>query len=213
MAAVGDVAVRVDDPLVLLGGFPALAGGHLEVGVGETILLVGPNGAGKTTLLRLLAGLVALTAGRAEVLGHDLARDRRSQRRRLSHVGHHAGFYDDLSVRQNLDFFLGLAGRVGAGRELVARFGLTALLDVPVGRLSAGQRQRCQLVAALARRPALLLLDEPHAALDVRGRACLDEVLGEQSVRRVTTLLVSHDADATRLVDRAVTVDGGSINN
>jgi ABC-type multidrug transport system ATPase subunit len=81
-----------------LGRFPALAGVDLDVDEGEILLIAGPNGAGKTTLLRLCAGLVPLRTGSGEVLGVDLARDRRSVRRAIAFVGHETFCYDDLTV-------------------------------------------------------------------------------------------------------------------
>src|ERR1700736_772289 len=82
------LVVRLRSAVCLLGRFPALAGVDLDVAEGEVVLLSGGNGAGKTTLLRLLAGLVSLHSGVGEVLGHDLARDRRAHRRLVGLVGH-----------------------------------------------------------------------------------------------------------------------------
>ena len=92
----------------MLGRFPALAGADLEVESGEIVLLTGANGAGKTTLLRLCAGLLPLRSGHAEVLGVDLAVDRRAIRRALALVGHETFCYDDLTVRENLQFYAGV---------------------------------------------------------------------------------------------------------
>src|SRR5204862_3157348 len=86
--------VRLRSAVCMLGRFPALAGADLEVETGEVGLLSGPNGAGKTTLLRLCAGLLALRAGEAEVLGVDLMRDRKSMRRAIALVGHQTICYD-----------------------------------------------------------------------------------------------------------------------
>ncbi len=88
----------------MLGRFPALAGADLDVEAGEIVLLAGANGAGKTTLLRLCAGLLPLRSGHAEVLGVDLAVDRRAIRRSLALVGHETFCYDDLTVRENIRF-------------------------------------------------------------------------------------------------------------
>ena len=81
-------AVRFRSAVSLLGRFPALAGVDLDVARGEVVLFQGPNGAGKTTLLRACAGLVAIASGEAEVLGHDLRRDRRAVRRQVALLGH-----------------------------------------------------------------------------------------------------------------------------
>src|SRR5581483_8439020 len=168
----------------------ALAGVDLDVAPGEVVLLSGGNGAGKTTLLRLITGLVPLHRGEAEVLGHDLRRDRRSHRRELALVGHETFCYDDLTVRENLRF----ASRASGGDDAMAdaaaeRMGLARLGAVLHGKLSAGQRRRLALAVALARDPALLLLDEPHAGLDVEGRVALDALLSAAAAEGLTVLI------------------------
>src|SRR5207244_5115063 len=100
----GTLAVRFRAAVSLLGRFPALAGVDLDVAAGEVVLVQGPNGAGKTTLLRACAGLVPVVSGAAQVLGHDLRRDRRTVRRRVALLGHASPLYDDLTVVDNLRF-------------------------------------------------------------------------------------------------------------
>jgi heme ABC exporter ATP-binding subunit CcmA len=197
------LVVRLRSAVCLLGRFPALAGVDLDVEQGDIVLLSGPNGAGKTTLLRLLAGLVPLHAGEAEVLGHDLALDRRSHRRDLSLVGHETFCYDDLTVGENLRFAARAAGRpVSASDVALERLGLERLRDVTHGRLSAGQRRRLALAVALSRDPRLLLLDEPHAGLDAEGRGVLDEVLAASPAEGRTVLVASHELDRARAIAR-----------
>jgi heme ABC exporter ATP-binding subunit CcmA len=195
----------------LLGRFPALAGVDLDVAPGEVVLLSGGNGAGKTTLLRLLAGLVPLHQGEAEVLGHDLARDRRTHRRELALVGHETFCYDDLTVRENLHFASRSTDQdVNVADAALERVGLQRLADVTHGRLSAGQRRRLSLAVALARQPRLLLLDEPHAGLDAEGRAVLEEVLTHAGPEDHTVVLASHELDRARaLASREVVLTAG----
>jgi heme ABC exporter ATP-binding subunit CcmA len=197
----------------LLGRFPALAGVDLDVGEGEIVLLSGPNGAGKTTLLRVLAGLLPVHAGTAEVLGHDLTVDRRSHRRELSLVGHDTFCYDDLTVAENLRFAARAAGRDGGASEgAMVRLGLERQRDVTHARLSAGQRRRLALAVALAREPRLLLLDEPHAGLDAEGREVLDGVLRTAPSEGRTVLVASHELDRARaLARREVAVVAGQV--
>ena len=141
------VAIRFRSAVALLGRFPALAGVDLDVAEGEVVLVQGPNGAGKTSLLRACAGLLAVVGGEANVLGHDLRRDRRSVRRAIGLLGHSTFLYDDLTVADNVRFAVRAAagdpGRIAASLE---RLGLDGRLrDVAVGRLSAGQRRRAAL--------------------------------------------------------------------
>jgi heme ABC exporter ATP-binding subunit CcmA len=206
--------VRFRSAVSLLGRFPALAGVDLDVAAGEVIFLHGPNGAGKTTLLRACAGLVAISDGEAHVLGHDLRKDRRSVRRRVGYLGHAPFLYDDLTVTDNLRFAARAAGcDDAAAAEAMTRLGLQdRLRNLAVGRLSAGQRRRAALAALLARRPEILLLDEPHAGLDAGGRDLLDELVRERVAAGATVVLASHELDrAHRLATRRVAVAGGRL--
>jgi ABC-type multidrug transport system ATPase subunit len=198
----------------MLGRFPALAGADLDVDTGEIVLLSGANGAGKTTLLRLCAGLLPLRSGQAEVLGVDLALDRRAIRRALALVGHETFCYDDLTVVENLHFATRAAGHtVAAADAALERLALTRVAHVTHGRLSQGQRRRVSLAIALARDPRLLLLDEPHAGLDEQGRVVLDEVVRRAPAEGRTVLMASHELDlARRLATREVRLAAGQVH-
>jgi heme ABC exporter ATP-binding subunit CcmA len=197
----------------MLGRFPALAGADLDVDEGEIVLLSGPNGAGKTTLLRLCAGLLPLRSGTAEVLGADLARDRRSVRRSLALVGHETFCYDDLTVAENLRFAARAAGRTDHDADIALdRVGLQRVAKVVHGRLSQGQRRRLALGVALARAPRLLLLDEPHAGLDEQGRAALEAIVRAAPAEGRTVLVASHELDLARqLATREVRLVAGQV--
>lgn len=206
--------VDLRDAVAVLGAFPALAGATLSVVRGEIVLLSGPNGAGKTTLLRLCAGLVALERGQARVLGIDLANDRELVRARVGMIGHNNGLYGDLTVSENVRFW----GRtVGATIDEVAaalrRMGLDGrLADIPVARLSAGQKRRTALAGLVVRRAELWLLDEPHAGLDAAGRDELDAVLKMAAAAGATVMVASHELErAGRLATRQVEVVAGQI--
>ncbi len=205
------LVVRLRSAVCLLGRFPALAGADLDVHAGEILLLAGPNGAGKTTLLRLIAGLVPIYSGEGEVFGSDLAVDRRSARRNLALVGHETFCYDDLTVRENLRFVARASGGVNDDAEpTIERLGLGAVADLTHRKLSAGQRRRLALGAALVRDPQLLLLDEPHAGLDSEGRDVLHEIVAAAPGEGRTVVMASHELDLARaLATREVRVDGG----
>jgi heme ABC exporter ATP-binding subunit CcmA len=205
--------VHLRAAVALLGRFPALAGIDLDVERGEIVLVRGPNGAGKTTLLRACAGLVPVVRGEARVLGHDLRTDARAVRRRVGLLGHATGLFDDLTVAGNVTFW-GRACRAGradidAALTLVGMVG--RLADVPVAKLSAGQRRRTSLACLLARRPELWLLDEPHAGLDTEARDLLDGLVRQAVGQGATVMMASHEHDRARaLADRVVTLAGGT---
>jgi len=205
--------VRLRSAVCTLGRFPALAGVDLDVDTGEIVLLSGPNGAGKTTLLRLCAGLLPLRAGQAEVLGIDLTRDRKRVRRSLALVGHETFCYDDLTVAENLRFAARASGHSAADADAaLTRHALDGVAGVTHGRLSQGQRRRLALAIALARRPKLLLLDEPHAGLDEHGRTILEDVVRVAPADGCTVLLASHELElARRLATREVQMIGGQV--
>ncbi len=203
--------VRLRNAVCLLGRFPALAGADLDVRAGEIVWLSGPNGAGKTTLLKLLAGLLQLHRGTATVLGIDLAIDRHTHRSSLAFAGHDTFAYDDLSVSENLGF---AARAVGASQDAAANaathFGLDDLAAVTHANLSAGQRKRLALAMAFARDADLILLDEPHAGLDLSGRELLDAELVRAATAGRTVIYSSHETDrAVGLNARTVRIVGG----
>lgn len=207
-------AVFLRDAVALAGRFPALAGVNLAVDEGEVVVLTGPNGAGKTSLLRACAGLLAVTRGEVVVLGCDLRSDRSSVRRHVGMLGHAASLYDDLTVAENVRFAVRAAGGRGADvGPALERLGLVGrLARTPVGKLSQGQRRRVALAVIAARRPALLLLDEPHAGLDVGARSVLAEMVEEAASDGAAVLLASHELEVSApLADRVVEMSGGRI--
>jgi heme ABC exporter ATP-binding subunit CcmA len=206
-------AIHLHEAIAFSGSFPLLAGVDLEVEVGEIVHLKGSNGAGKTSLLRALAGLLPIAQGAIAVLGYDLRIDRRSVRSEVGLVGHQTFLYEDLDARSNISFWL--RGTRGAMRvdESLRRVGLhDRLSSTPVALLSTGQRRRVALALLFARSPRLWLLDEPHAGLDVDGRALVDGLIVDAAHLGTTVLLSSHELEYVRsLAVRSVTMAGGRI--
>ncbi len=209
-----DPVVHLSNAVAVLGQFPVLAGADLCVDRGEIVLLQGPNGAGKTSLLRLCAGLLPLARGEATVLGCDLRTNREAVRSRVGLLGHANGLYADLTVTENVRFWGATVKASSAEVEAaLQRMGLAQrLADVPVARLSAGQKRRTALACLIARRAELWLLDEPHAGLDVGGRDELDITLREATSAGATIIVASHELErAGALASRVVEVVGGQI--
>ncbi len=191
------------------------AAGQLQEG--EFAALFGPSGAGKTTLLRFLAGLAKPRAGRLVVDGtawFDSARrvDVPPQQRSIGFVFQDHALFPNLTVRQNVAYALA-KGEQAWLDELIAASGLAVLQDRLPDTLSGGQKQRVALVRALARKPRLLLLDEPLSALDMAMRAQLQDELRSLHQRfGLTTLMVSHDVgEVFKLARRVLHIEQGRV--
>ncbi len=172
-------------------------------------VVIGPAGAGKTTLLEAIAGVIPLRSGSVRLGGEDLTSSP-PEARRLSIVYQHAYLFPHLTVGANVAYG---AGNNTAAAEMLNRFGLRELADRDVHQLSGGERQLVALARALARRPEVLLLDEPFSALDPQNRAAVRrEVRTIYFERRFTVLQVTHDfAEAGLLGDVAMLLDRGRL--
>ncbi len=164
------------------GGVRALDGVSVVARRGGVTGLVGPDGAGKTTLLRLAAGLHAADEGRLRVLGLDPVRDANAIRTRVGYMPQQFGLYEDLKVRENLDFHADLQGVPMARRperfgRLLEMTGLGPFTGRLVGRLSGGMKQKLGLACCLVKSPGLLLLDEPTVGVDPVSRRDLWEIV------------------------------------
>lgn len=181
----------------------------LTLDAGSYGVVIGPAGSGKTTLLEVVAGLVSPTAGQLTIDGRPM-RGVPPEARDLGLVYQHAFLFPHRSVAENVAYGV----RDTAARdEVIGRLGLAPLLTREVRGLSGGERQLVALARALARRPRLLLLDEPFSALDPRRRALVRrEVRDLHRTWGLTTLQVTHDfAEAGLLGDQAILLDAGRV--
>ncbi|MCW5697112.1 MAG: ABC transporter ATP-binding protein [Bauldia sp.] len=209
-------AVLVEDLSKSFRGVAAVNGISFHVAAGSITGLLGGNGAGKTTTIGMILGLVTPSAGRVSVLGHDIATDRHAILHRINFQSPYADLPHRLTARQNLRVFARLYGVPDAeGRieELAVNLDLTAFMDRPAGRLSAGQKTRLALAKAMINSPELLLLDEPTASLDPDTadwiRSHLDDYRRD---RGATILLASHNMpEVERLCDQVILMKDGRI--
>ena len=208
-------AVEVRGLVKVFGLNPALVGVDLFVPMGTVCALFGGNGAGKTTLLRCVATALRPTAGTVRVMGRDVCRHASHIRRLIDLVPVIGGAYPELSGRENLQFALAMradrAGKAELARALEDTQ-LAAAADDPVRTYSTGMVRRLALARILLTRPAVLLLDEPYAALDDAGRDLVDAILVATRAEGRTALVATHDRERASLVaDAAVQLEGGAI--
>jgi ABC-2 type transport system ATP-binding protein len=185
-------AIHTDGLTKRYGSTIALESLDLTVGPGEVYGYLGPNGAGKTTTIRLLLGLHRATAGRAELFGDDAWNDAVAAHRRVAYVAGEPTLWPGLTGAETVAYLGNLHGSTDPAYrdELIERFRLDAAKKVRA--LSKGNRQKIQLVAALATRADLLILDEPTSGLDPLMEQVFREVVGEAKVRGQTVFLSSH---------------------
>jgi len=184
----------------------------LEIRSGEVFGFIGPNGAGKTTTLRLLLDLIHPTGGRAQVLGLDCHNDSVAIRRSVGYLPGDFGLDTRMTGRDLLGYFGRLRGLsdLGIAPQLAARLGLD--LDLPMGRLSRGNRQKVGLVQALFHQPPLLILDEPTTGVDPLVQDTFLQVLREARDEGRTVFLSSHIlSEVERVCDRVAIVRGGKL--
>jgi heme exporter protein A len=179
------------------------------------LAVLGPNGAGKTTLLRILATLARPSSGRVFVGGLSLTDQAAAIRQHVGFVAHQTYLYDDLTVRENVEFYAKLYGvlrprqRVDQILDLV---GLRRRADTRVRALSRGLQQRAALARAIVHDPTILLLDEPDTGLDVDGVELVGRVMADGAGRRRTVILTTHNLErAVELTDRSVVLADGKV--
>lgn len=182
------------------GNFPALRNLNFALEAGDCVALLGRNGAGKTTLIHLMSGLSRPTEGKLEIT------------RRVSLLGHGIGVYDELSARENLLFFAGLATVPVDVEAWLEKVNLKEVADAPLREYSRGMRQRLALARAFMGQPELLLLDEPFTSLDDKATALLQTLLAEALARQATIVLSTHQIpEAMALATRILFLERGKL--
>jgi len=188
-------AIEIRDVHKRFGPLAALAGIDLDVARGEFFGLLGPNGAGKTTLINVLAGLVRADSGAARVLGHDVRTDYRAARRALGVVPQELVFDPFFTVRETLAIQSGYFGLRRNGiwiDEVMEHLGLASKADANMRSLSGGMKRRVLVAQALVHKPAVIVLDEPTAGVDVELRQGLWEFIRQLNRDGHTVVLTTH---------------------
>src|SRR4051795_5444569 len=208
-------AVLAEDLLKTFGEHRAVDHVDLEVSRGMVFGVLGPNGAGKTTMLKMLATLLTIDGGYAEIFGHDVRRRPHVVRQLLGVTGQYASVDENLTATENLVLFGRLQGLSRpAARETAARlltqFGLEEAATKQIAQFSGGMRRRLDLAASLITRPPLIFLDEPTTGLDPRTRGQMWTTIRELVQQGSTILLTTQYLDeADQLADRIAVIDQG----
>jgi sodium transport system ATP-binding protein len=199
------------------GEVVALGGLDLECRFGEIYGLLGPNGAGKTTTLRILATILAPTAGEARVDGVDVQADPLEVRRRIGFLSTGTGLYPRLTARETLRYFGRLHGMQGEAleariEELIDTFGLRAIADGRCEGFSTGQKQKVSIARAVLHDPPVLVLDEPTTGLDIMASSAMIDFVESRRAAGTCVLLSTHVmSEAERLCDRIGVIYAGKL--
>ncbi|MBR1204283.1 MULTISPECIES: ABC transporter ATP-binding protein [unclassified Bradyrhizobium] len=170
----------------------------MQVKRGSIYGFLGPNGSGKTTTIRILCGLLTPDSGEGTCLGYDIRRDADKIKRKVGYMTQRFSLYQDLSVRENLEFVARLYGMLdarGAARDMIARIGLKGREEQLAGELSGGWKQRLALGACTLPNPQLLLLDEPTAGVDPKARRDFWNEIHALAAEGLTVLVSTHYMD------------------
>ena len=170
----------------------------LRVERGEIFGFLGPNGSGKTTSIRMMCGLLTPDAGSGTCLGYDLRTQQAEIKRNVGYMTQRFSFWDDLTIRENLDFVARvyeMQGRKQVVERALEDLGLTARRNQLTGSLSGGWKQRLALAACMLHRPRLLLLDEPTAGVDPNARREFWEELHRLAATGISVLVTTHYMD------------------
>jgi ABC-2 type transport system ATP-binding protein len=208
-------AVHTEGLVKAFGGHRAVDGVDLDVFPGEIFGVLGPNGAGKTTMLRMLATLLAIDGGHAEIFGVDVRQHPHVVRQLIGLTGQYASVDENLTATENLWLFGRLQGLSGAASRrtatrLLGQFGLEDAANRPISQFSGGMRRRLDLAASLITRPPLIFLDEPTTGLDPRTRGQMWDTIRELVDDGATVLLTTQYLDeADQLAGRIAVIDQG----
>lgn len=210
-----ETAVKIKNLSVILGKrFKALDGINLELPKGRTIGVIGPSGAGKTTLIQTIVGNLKVTTGTVEVLGHPAGN--KELRKQVNYMTQSLSVYPDLTVKENLEYFITMAGQPKKASkkildEVLNQVDMSDKSSNLVSQLSGGQMQRVSLAIALIGSPQLLVLDEPTVGLDPVLRENLWNLFNKLAGQGMTLIISSHSMDEASRCDDLVLIRSGEL--
>jgi len=214
MSGAGAFAIDVSGVTKRFGTRTVVNGIDLQVRRGEIYGFLGPNGSGKTTFIRMLCGLLTPDGGSGTCLGHDILSEQALIKREVGYMTQRFSYYEDLSIRENLDFIAriyGMADRAGAVQRSLEALGLGNRSAQLAGARSGGWKQRLALAACLIHRPQLLLLDEPTAGVDPKARREFWDEIHRLSADGITILVTTHYMDEAERCHRIACLAYGNL--
>lgn len=206
------LALQIDGVSKDYGDRPALAPTSLQIRSGERVVLVGHNGSGKTTLLKIAAGLLDGSGGAVLVQGRQAGS--LPARRLLAYLGDSPTFYEDLSVREHLEYVARLHGVEAweaRALELLAQLGIDDRVDDLPTHFSRGMRQKAAIALAFIRPFSVLLVDEPFVGLDEPGRAALIALIEGAQQRGATVVVATHELSFAGQAERVIALREGTL--
>nr|WP_211368385.1 ABC transporter ATP-binding protein [Pseudoxanthomonas gei] len=211
-----DTVIRARGLSKRFGAMQAVDGVDLNVPRSSVYGFLGPNGSGKSTTIRMLCGLLTPSAGEIEVLGLKIPQQAEELRKRIGYMTQKFSLYEDLTVRENLEFLATVQGlpkdrRRSRIEELLGAYNLADRARQLAGTMSGGQKQRLALAGAIVHKPELLFLDEPTSAVDPESRRDFWEKLFDLADAGTTILVSTHYMDEAERCHRIAILDTGRL--
>ena len=210
------VMIEVEGLRKQYGDFAALSGVSFQVAAGEIIGFLGPNGAGKSTTMKILTGYISPSAGRVRVAGYDVVAEPLEVQRRIGYLPEAAPIYEEMRVRDYLDFIGRVRGMAAAERaqaieRVVGECDIGDRLKQVIGTLSKGYRQRVGLAQALLHQPPILILDEPTSGLDPNQLLSIRDLIRRIGASRTVILSTHIMQEVQATCDRVIILNRGQV--
>ena len=199
-------AVETRELTRTFGNFTAVDKVSLRIRQGGIYGFLGPNGSGKSTTIRMLCGIIEPSSGSGSVMGLDIARQSEEIKENIGYMSQKFSLYDDLSVRENLEFYAGMyslptAVKSGRIEEMIRMAGLTGRENELTANLSGGWKQRLALGSSILHRPSILFLDEPTGGVDPKSRRLFWDIIYDLSAAGTTVMVTTHFMDEAEHCD------------
>jgi ABC-2 type transport system ATP-binding protein len=211
-----NIVVKTEGLTRRFGKFIAVDSVSLEVSAGEVFGFLGANGAGKTTMIRMLCGLLRPSAGKATVAGFDVYKKSEQIKQNIGYMSQRFSLYDDLTIRENIDFYGGIYGLAnGVIRDrrdhILNQVGLGSVTDSLTRELPVGFKQRLALACALLHDPPIIFLDEPTSGVDPKARRSFWDLIYQTSESGKTIFVTTHFMDEAEYCHRLSIMRDGKV--